>query len=111
MPGGDRTGPGGMGPLTGRSFGYCGNASGTGVGRGGGMGGGRRRGWRNRFYATGLTGWQRSAMANLGPRGEGPSLFPPPRCSRKRRRCGCLEGSNRATCSPNCSSFAADRGT
>jgi len=29
------------------------------MGRGGGGGG---RGWRNQFYATGLTGWQRSAM-------------------------------------------------
>jgi hypothetical protein len=30
----------------------------------GGRGGGR--GWRNMFYATGLTGWQRAAMAWMG---------------------------------------------
>jgi hypothetical protein len=35
--------------------GFCG----MGRGRGGGRGG---RGWRNRFHATGLTGWQRAAM-------------------------------------------------
>ena len=76
MPGGDRTGPTGVGPLTGRGYGYCGDTSGTGVGRGGGMGGGRRRGRRNRFHATGLTGWQRWAAANLGPRGQGPGAVP-----------------------------------
>ncbi len=74
MPGGDRTGPFGMGPMTGRAAGFCagynvpgyanpaypggfgtwGRGSGGGFGRGG-------RGWRNRFYATGLTGWQRAA--------------------------------------------------
>lgn len=72
MPRGDRTGPNGAGPLTGRGAGYCagynvpGYANGGGFGggrggRGGGFGGG---GWgrRNRFYATGLTGWQRAEM-------------------------------------------------
>ncbi len=57
--------------MTGRAAGFC---AGTGVpgyanpafGRGAGMGfgrgvGGGGRGWRNRFYATGLTGWQRAA--------------------------------------------------
>ncbi len=74
MPGGDRTGPMGAGPMTGRGMGYC---AGFGVpgfwnrlgligrlGRGGwfgrARGGGRR--WRNWLYATGLTGWQRAAM-------------------------------------------------
>jgi len=70
MPGGDGTGPAGMGPMTGRAAGYCagypvpGYANpvggrgfwGWGRGRGGG------RGWRNQFYATGLTGWQRAAV-------------------------------------------------
>jgi hypothetical protein len=42
MPGGDRTGPMGMGPMTGRATGYCG-----GYGR------------RNMFHATGLPGWIR----------------------------------------------------
>jgi hypothetical protein len=68
MPGGDGTGPGGMGPMTGRAAGYCAGypvpgfmnpVPGRGFG-GWGRGGG---GWgrRNRFYATGLTGWQRAA--------------------------------------------------
>ncbi len=70
MPGGDRTGPLGMGPMTGRAAGYCAGYDmpgymnpmagrgywGWGRGRGGG------RGWRNWFYATGLTGWQRAAL-------------------------------------------------
>ncbi|MEA2062906.1 MAG: DUF5320 domain-containing protein [Gemmatimonadota bacterium] len=72
MPGGDRTGPMGQGPMTGRAAGYCtGNPvpgytnpvagrGAVGFGRGGGFGGGGR-GYRNRFYATGLTGWQRAA--------------------------------------------------
>ncbi len=69
MPGGDGTGPMGMGPMTGRGAGYCagyampghmspmGGRGFWGWGRGGGG-----RGRRNRFYATGLTGWQRAAM-------------------------------------------------
>jgi Family of unknown function (DUF5320) len=73
MPGGDRTGPMGMGPMTGRAAGYCAGSAvpgfmnapgGRGFGGGGGGqgGGGRgRRGRRNQFYATGLTGWQRAA--------------------------------------------------
>ncbi|MGM0489422.1 MAG: DUF5320 domain-containing protein [Planctomycetota bacterium] len=76
MPGGDRTGPAGMGPMTGRAAGYCtGNAApgfvsspgaggfgGPGRGRGGGgWGRGRGRGRRNWFYATGVPGWQRAA--------------------------------------------------
>ena len=64
MPGGDRSGPMGEGPLTGGGFGYCGNSSypqrfsrvGFGAWRGGF---GRSRGWRNRFWATGRPGWQR----------------------------------------------------
>ena len=68
MPGGDRAGPLGMGPMTGRAAGYCAGSAvpgfmnapgGQGFRRGGGGRGGR--GWRNRFYATGLTGWQRAA--------------------------------------------------
>ena len=74
MPAGDGTGPMGMGPMTGRGAGFCagygvpgymnpipgrGFGMGFGRGRGGGRGGGR--GWRNMFYATGLTGWQRTA--------------------------------------------------
>lgn len=73
MPRGDRTGPAGMGPMTGRAAGFCagypvpgyanpipraGGAFGRGFGRGGGWG------WRNQYYATGLTGWQRAMYPN-----------------------------------------------
>ncbi len=46
MPGGDRTGPMGFGPMTGRGFGQCAGypASGFTRGWGRGMGGGRSRG-------------------------------------------------------------------
>jgi hypothetical protein len=65
MPGGDRTGPRGRGPMTGRGVGYCGGyerpgftspVSGYGM-RFGGWGGGR--GWRHWYYATGLPAWAR----------------------------------------------------
>ncbi|MFH1908755.1 MAG: DUF5320 domain-containing protein [Chloroflexota bacterium] len=65
MPGGDRTGPLGAGPRTGRGMGYCSGydrpsfanpapefRGGYGFGRGG-----TGRGWRHRFYATGVPGW------------------------------------------------------
>ncbi|MBN2421731.1 DUF5320 domain-containing protein [Candidatus Woesearchaeota archaeon] len=66
MPGFDRTGPHGEGPMTGGGFGYCtGNVQpGTRTfSRGGGFGrrtpgtGGRGRGYRNRFLATGIPRW------------------------------------------------------
>jgi len=72
MPGGDGTGPLGMGPMTGRAAGYCAGYPvpgfmnpipgrgfwGWGRGRGfWGRGGGR--GWRRWYYATGLPGWLR----------------------------------------------------
>lgn len=71
MPGGDRTGPEGRGPRTGRAAGYCsgsgvpGHANPEGRGRGFGTGRGRGygRGWRHRSYATGLTGRDRAATA------------------------------------------------
>ena len=53
MPGGDRTGPLGEGPMTGKGFGYCGGFDGPGYGymrpffgRGFGFGRGRGRGMR-----------------------------------------------------------------
>ena len=62
MPGGDGTGPMGMGPMTGGGRGYC-VAPVSGIrtrpfgrrlfGRGCG------RGWRNQFYSTGLPNWVR----------------------------------------------------
>ncbi len=71
MPHGDRTGPAGAGPRTGRMKGFC---MGFGIpgtfnrsqnfvspGRGGGG-----QGWRNRFFDTGLTGWQRLAGFGFG---------------------------------------------
>lgn len=82
MPGGDRTGPAGMGPMTGRGAGSCagnpahgfvnpmwGRGGVRGFGRGGGGGGGRWR-HRNWYHATGLPGWQRAWMA-------GPANVPP----------------------------------
>jgi len=65
MPGGDRTGPLGMGSMTGRGAGFCGGLSApnfAGAGRGCAMGrglryGGGGRGRRNRYFATGQPGW------------------------------------------------------
>ena len=76
MPGGDRTGPMGMGAMTGRAVGYCAGSGAPGYanlvpGRGSGMGFGRgrgARGWRNMFYATGLPGWMRFG-GNAAPHG------------------------------------------
>ena len=81
MPRGDRTGPTGMGPRSGRAAGYCASYNtpgfmnrffGGGFGRGSGMGYGRNfgqnRGFgnrgggfgrRNMFWSTGLPGWMR----------------------------------------------------
>ena len=76
MPRGDRTGPWGMGPMTGRGAGYCagfgmpgfanpapGRGFGMGFGGRGGAGGrgfgGGGRGWRHWFYATGMPGRMR----------------------------------------------------
>ena len=63
MPRGDRTGPEGYGPMTERARGLCAGYPSPGYmdgapafrGRGGGQ-----RGNRNRYYASGLTGWQRA---------------------------------------------------
>jgi hypothetical protein len=65
MPFGDRTGPLGQGPRTGRGAGYCSGFAVPGsMNRGSGFGsfgrGGGGRGRRNWFQATGLTGWQRA---------------------------------------------------
>jgi len=84
MPGGDRTGPMGMGPMSGRRGGYCagfavpgfanpsaGWGYGMGFGQARGFGGGRGRGFRHRFYATGLPGWMRSGWMGAAPAGRG----------------------------------------
>ena len=83
MPYGDRTGPFGLGPRTGRASGYCagytapgymnpmpGQGFGFGIGRGG-------RGRRNWFYATGLTRWLRAAYG-YPYRGAGDANLPVP---------------------------------
>jgi hypothetical protein len=78
MPFGDGTGPAGMGPMTGRGAGFCAGYPAPGytnpfVGRArwprwgaGWFAGGRGRGFRNMYYATGLTGWQRAAAGFPG---------------------------------------------
>jgi hypothetical protein len=67
MPRGDRTGPGGLGPMTGRAAGYnvpgymnpIPGRPGGGFWRGSQYGRGGGRGWRNMYWATGLPGWMR----------------------------------------------------
>jgi len=66
MPGGDRTGPMGMGPLTGRRMGFCASNAQPGFASWRGFGGGSGRGWRNRFYATGVPGWAAYAGYGVG---------------------------------------------
>ena len=73
MPGGDGTGPMGMGPMSGRGAGYCAGypvpgfmnpVGGRGFSGRGFRGRGGGRGRRNMFWATGLPGW---ARAGWGP--------------------------------------------
>ncbi|MBN1395131.1 MAG: DUF5320 domain-containing protein [Pirellulales bacterium] len=78
MPGGDRTGPMGLGPMTGRGAGYCAGFAFAGYvnpvagrgfwgwgrgnwgwGRGGGWGRGR---WLRWCYAPGMVGWPTAAV-------------------------------------------------
>lgn len=54
MPRGDRTGPQGMGPMTGRRMGHCAPGYAPYPPQHMGWGG---RGWRHRFYATDVPGW------------------------------------------------------
>jgi len=87
MPGGNGTGPLGMGPMTGRAAGFCAgfavpgymNPMGAGgyFGRGRGFGGrGSGRGRRNWFYATGIPGWARAAYGMPGYGGAvNPNLY------------------------------------
>ena len=76
MPRGDGTGPMGAGPMTGRRAGYCAGqvepgyanpAPRLGLARGFRGGG---RGWRNRFYATGLPRWARWGYTPPAPQQE-----------------------------------------
>ena len=88
MPGGDGTGPGGMGPMTGRAAGFCAGYPAPGyanpVGGRGYWGGGRGRGRRRGYYATGLPGWARAGAGYpiqsdglVGPYGSFTPAVPP----------------------------------
>ena len=83
MPGGDRTGPNGLGPATGRRAGFCsgysvpgyanpavggrgGRGLARGFGMGMGMGMGRQRGWRNRSWWGGFFPRYRGVGAPAG---------------------------------------------
>jgi len=63
MPGGDRTGPYGQGPMTGRALGYCSGYSGPGYSNpayGPGYGRGLGRGFGRGFRGRGRGFWWRS---------------------------------------------------
>ena len=89
MPGGDRTGPLGFGPMTGRGAGWCAGAgyvapgyantgwAGGYQGRPVGRGPGRGFRWRNWFYATGVPGWQRFQPSAYGPMATQAPIYPP----------------------------------
>ncbi len=70
MPFGDRTGPLGLGPRTGRAMGFCAGFTTPGSmnpvsGRGWfgfGRGSGRGRGRRCWYWATGMPGWARAGV-------------------------------------------------
>jgi len=81
MPRGDRTGPAGIGPMTGRRAGYCAGYSEPGFSNStlpgqnfgfGFRGGGR--GWRNMFFVTGAPGWQRFGWPSVVSQDEATSL-------------------------------------
>ena len=98
MPGGDKSGPMGQGPMTGRGAGFCagsdapgyadpGMGPGLGRGRGRGLGRGawgRGRGFRNWFRATGLPFWART-QPSAGP-------TPAQETEQLRTQAGWLEG-------------------
>jgi len=86
MPRGNGTGPTGMGPMTGRGAGFCAgydvpgyaNPAASfrgGMGRAGAWGGGGR-GFRNQYYATGLTGWQRGGRVPAAVPPQGYPVYP-----------------------------------
>ena len=84
MPRGDRTGPEGMGPITGRGMGYCAGYHapgythpGPGPGRGYGYGYGRRRG-----FLGGRGGWGRPMYGGPGAYGYPPAWDIPPAAPR-----------------------------
>jgi hypothetical protein len=89
MPAGDRRGPQGMGPTSGRGAGYCAGHEGPGytnpgprMRRGGGCGPagrwgggfGRGCGWRHGYHATGAPFWARHGAPSAAP---GPAAYAP----------------------------------
>ena len=91
MPGGDRTGPLGMGPMTGRAAGYCagygvpgymnpmpgrgfgrGFGFGRGMGWGRGAGFGRGMGWGRRAF------WGGAPVGYVAPAAYAPTAYAPP---------------------------------
>ena len=90
MPWGDRTGPMGMGPMTGRGAGRCAGYAGPGfwnpafgggswgrgrgLGRGRGFGGGG--GFGRRFRAGGFGGWEPGSWGRVPWSGPGPNPMP-----------------------------------
>ena len=67
MPGGGRTGPIGLGPMTGRAAGYCAGFGALSLNPSYGLGfwgwgRGHGRGRRHRLYAAGFTGWPPAFM-------------------------------------------------
>jgi hypothetical protein len=73
MPGGDRTGPMGLGPFVGRGLGYCadyplaGNANQYSQrGRRFGLGSGRASGWYSGFYRTNAPGPRMDKQTEIG---------------------------------------------
>jgi hypothetical protein len=85
MPRGDRTGPMGHGPRTGRGAGYCSGYDVPGyanpiTGRGGGWWHGFRRGggrgFRHGYYATGVPGWARYSVPAWQAAGPYPAPAP-----------------------------------
>lgn len=72
MPRGDRTGPFGAGPMSGRRAGFCSGFPVAGFmnspfGFGGFGFRGRGRGWRHMFWATGMPGWARGFHPGFSP--------------------------------------------
>jgi hypothetical protein len=82
MPRGDKKGPLGEGPMTGRGAGFCGGGKTPGYAnraggrrRGAGLNdsgceGRGKRGFRNWFHATGIPGWMRAGSSVPGSKKE-----------------------------------------
>jgi hypothetical protein len=86
MPRGDRTGPMGSGPMTGRGMGYCGGSTGPGFispgpGYGFGRGGGFGRGFGRGFGPGRGRGWRHPGFGRFWgypyPQATPYSTFPP----------------------------------